>query len=413
MNRFGVQCEDNLMKKTLINDNCKSLDEHKNIREVLKKFQHGYTEKNIEKINDFMDELFINKDNIGILGTGTEELALGVDEVKELIKGDWLYWGDVDIDYENAHINCDEGVAWFSVKGSVKHNFEDTKERYENYVDFVKSKVEDTELTDKEKVAFINWVLALTYHQRKSEKREYLWPMCLSGVMLDENKTWKICNLQFSISKANFPDERFESSNEYIDSYKKQNIISKEYKNNQLTLDIKNFISNFQNEFLNENQISTQLVNKYFKKESNPYIIGPESKWHYGSENIMKFFNESDNVTWDLDTEYGIVLKSGKMAWVTFWGTVKQCISEEEVAKRSLEEIKTLFNHNLTPEEKLFKIQRSVAYGLKECAVGEKYTNPIRITAVIEKDNEGYKFNTIHLSFPFSWIFEGKLDSIQ
>ncbi len=33
-------------------------------------------------------------------------------------------------------------------------------------------------------IFFINWVLALAYHQRPDEKREYLWPVCLSGVLL-------------------------------------------------------------------------------------------------------------------------------------------------------------------------------------------------------------------------------------
>lgn len=50
--------------------------------------------------------------NTCVLGTGTGELFLGLEEVKTLIKDDWKYWGDVKIDLENVYIDNDNTVAW-------------------------------------------------------------------------------------------------------------------------------------------------------------------------------------------------------------------------------------------------------------------------------------------------------------
>ncbi|WP_325274677.1 hypothetical protein [Romboutsia sp.] len=49
---------------------------------------------------------------------------------------------------------------------------------------------------------------------------------------------------------------------------------------------------------------------------------------------------------------------------------------------------------------------------MKECAIGENYTFPIRISAVILNSQESPIFSSIQFSFPFRWIFEGKIDSV-
>lgn len=76
-----------------------------------------------------------------------------------------------------------------------------------------------------------------------------------------------------------------------------------------------------------------------------------------------------------------------------------------------LKELDNLFKSNFTSQEKLFAAHRIISYVLKECAIGEEYTFTIRMTAIISKGDKGPIFNFIHFSFPFYWVFDGKLDS--
>lgn len=414
MNKFGIQYTGESLEKfsqnaSYIGDRERQYSE---VRDILRKFQHGYIERNLDKVDCFTEELFIRNDDILVLGTATREIILGFDEVKQLIKDDWEGWGDLNIDCENAHISIDGDVAWISTNGSVKHTFEDTPERYDRYVDFIKGNVEDNELTPKQKITFINWVLTLNYHQREGQKREYLWPMCLSGLLLRDKGKWKFTHLQFSMAKANFPDERFESSKEYIDSYNEQRSIIEKYKNNKITEDIDIFLKKFHTEFVGCEDISEDLVSKYFDIESMPYVIGPENQWYDGVDQIREFFINGDMNNLSLDIENAIASKRGETTWVTVVGILKQDLTEDELIKRSLEELDNLFKSNLSSQEKLFAAQRSIAYVLKETAIGINYTCPIRMTAVILNNSNGPRFNCVHFSFPFYWVFEGKVDGV-
>lgn len=383
------------------------------ILEVLHKFQDGYTKRDIENVDDFVEELFIMGDGTCILGTGTGELFLGIEQVKTLLKNDWEYWGDVNIDLENVHIDNKQEVAWFATTGTVKNTFEDTKERYDNYVNFIKNKTSDYELSPKQKITFINWVLALTYHQRLEKKREYLWPLRLSGVLLKDKGKWKFAHLQFSIPKANFPDERFENSKEHIESYNNQNVIADKYLNNQMDTEIKSLLIILETELVGQKDISKELLSKYFIVDSIPYIIEPDNQWSFGVDQIKELFVANNGATLSLDLEHAISSKQSGVTWVTVCGTLKKNLTEDEVSASVLDELESLFQADISSEEKLFAIHRSIAYALKESASGQDYTCPIRLTAVVVMNQTRRPvFQHIHFSFPFYWILEGKLDSL-
>lgn len=411
MTKFGIQYSKEVLKNLSKNDlqDNYTVEEIKEVRSILEKFQQGYTERNLENVDSFTKELFVNSDDTKILGTSTGEICLGFEEVKELINDDWEGWGDLKIDCENAHISIDGNVAWFSTNGTVKYNFEHTPERYDSYVDYIKTHAEDKELTPKQKITFINWVLTLNYHQRDEKVREYFWPMAISGVLVKEGANWKFAHLQYSMAKSNFPDERFENLKEYMDDYEEQKSIIKKYKNNQVTEDILVFLKSFEDEFGEKEDISDKLIKKYFDVNDKSYVIGPENKWYEGAENIKEFFINSDMDKLSLDLENAIASKSEKNVWVTVVGTLKVDLTEEELINRSLQDLDNIFKSNISSQEKLFQAQRSIAYVLKESASGINYTCPIRMTAVISNDENGSKFNCIHFSFPFYWIFEDKI----
>lgn len=414
MNKFGIQYSDNSLegfseKRSKLND---QNNQHSEVREVLHKFQEGYTERNQEKVDEFMGELFVNGDEIYAVGTATGELFLGFDQVKDLIKSDWEYWGDVNINWENARIDIKDDTAFFASRGTVKYIFEDTTEKFDRHINFIKNKVEEMGLTPRQKITYMNWFLSLVYHQREDSKREYLWPVRLSGVMVKDDGRWKIVNLKFSMPKSNFPDERFENSNEFEESYKKHYAMCKRYNNNQMTSELYDLLKSLEIKFIGQEHISKELVSKYFAVDSMPYIIAPEDLLFNGVEEIKNFFADYNNSILSLDLEHAIASKYGGTTCVSVTGILNQNLSEDKIFEFALGELNTLFQANIPSKEKLFAAHRSIAYALKESATGTCFTYPIWLTAIVTEGLEGLAFQQIHFSFPFYWILEGKLDTI-
>lgn len=410
MSKFGIQYSGKSFK-TWQPLTSQDVTDTTMIQEILSKFQQGYSERDLSKVNSFTEELFLNSNDISVLGTATAELFFGFDEVKRLIHDDWEGWGDLEIDCENASISIDQNVAWFSTSGTVTYRFEHTKERYDRYVHLMKTFAEDKELTPKQRITLINWVLTLNFHQRDGQVREYFWPLGLSGVLIKEGEAWKMIHLHFSMMNSNFPDERLEHSKEYVDHYKEQMELIKKSNQHKLPKDISEFLHNFGHEFQDKNQISETLIHQYFHEQHMPYIIGPDICWYEGIVDIKEFFINSDMNYLSLDLENAFASQLGSITSITIMGTVKQKFEESELIQRSLEELDLVFVSDLSSQDKLFKIHRSIASVLKECASGENSTYPIRMTAVISNNEDRLKFNSIHFSFPFYWIFEGKLDS--
>lgn len=397
------------MSSKMFNEVQQDIEQYKEIKEVLSKFQTGYRERNIEKVDAFFKELFIESHSTYVVGTGTNELFLGTDQVKELIKGDWESWGDMKIDCENAHTHIEGKVAWFAAAGSVKYIFEDSQEKYDRYLNFIKNKAEDTELTPKQKITFMNWALALAFHQRTEEKREYLWPMQLSGILLSDGGEWKISQLKFSMARANFPDERFENSKEHLESYNKLKSIANGYENDKINEQFKNLLKGLETEFFGQKDIPKELVNNYFGQDCKAYVIGMDNQIYNDVDQIRNFFKSNGDSKLSLDLDQAITSETDEVTWVTVTGILKQAITDDQLAESALVELANLFHGDLNSKEKLFAAHRKISYVLKECASGVNYTWPIRITAVISK---GHVFQQIHFSFPFYWIIEGKLDSL-
>ena len=334
----------------------------KEIVDILRKFQKGYDEKRPENVYGLMMDIFSGRQDLLTLGTGSTELCLGRDEVMKLIHDDWDGgWGDFAMDIENAKIEVDGNTAWFYVDSTVKYVFRDADEKdFARYVDWIKEIAEKQNASPKQRLSFLNWALGMHYHQRKAGQREYLWPSDLSGMMLKEGGTWKIATLHFATAKSNYPDERFE---DIVEDY----LAYHDHTRKKITAH-------------EGNKVDSEIVK----------LLNQLEEWRFDPGQIIQF-------------------GAGRFAWIMAIGATKQNISEDEVFDESLREIRNLFASDLSAEDKIFQAKRSIAYALKETAWGAEFTWPIRLTAVVEKTKDGYKFRHKHLSYPFEWIFEGKL----
>jgi hypothetical protein len=89
------------------------------IEQKLIQFQKGYEERDTSVLDYFMNDLF-SLENILILGTMPNEIYSGYDEASDLIRSDWLQWGDVRLLVRNANISTHGNVAWISTIGFVE-----------------------------------------------------------------------------------------------------------------------------------------------------------------------------------------------------------------------------------------------------------------------------------------------------
>jgi len=84
----------------------------------LELFQKGYTERDTSILESYMEQLF-SKENILILGVMPGEIYSGYVEAADLVSSDWLLWGDVTMLTESSNISASDSVAWFSMIGHV------------------------------------------------------------------------------------------------------------------------------------------------------------------------------------------------------------------------------------------------------------------------------------------------------
>ena len=89
------------------------------IEQKLRQFQEGYEARDTTVLYYFMDDLF-SQENILILGTMPNEIYAGYDEASDLVRSDWLHWGDVKLLVQNANISTQGDVAWISTIGFVE-----------------------------------------------------------------------------------------------------------------------------------------------------------------------------------------------------------------------------------------------------------------------------------------------------
>jgi len=127
-----------------------------NISSQLEYFANGYEKRDLENLDKFCKRL-ISKENILILGTMPTEIYSGYESASELIRTDWLYWGDVSFLMDFANISVKDSVAWISTIG---------------YVEFDMS-------------------------------RFLVLPLRFSGLMVNEDSIWKFQQMQFQFDLDN------------------------------------------------------------------------------------------------------------------------------------------------------------------------------------------------------------------
>ena len=86
----------------------------------MRAFQSGYTKKDPAMVPAFMEQLFPKDRDIVVLGTNSGEWVEGYQQVGEFFANDWRYWGNLQLDVDNAMVSTDNEVAWVTTVGTVR-----------------------------------------------------------------------------------------------------------------------------------------------------------------------------------------------------------------------------------------------------------------------------------------------------
>ena len=148
------------------------------LMEVLNIFQDAYIQRDVSKVDDFMDTLFDKNENVIVLGTSCGELCLGYEEVKDIFLSDWEYWGDLRINAEEATIIPLGNTALIHTTGTIKYSFYSNDETYTRHLGYIMEYFDgvsfDSKKTDKAKLTEINWKLCHLLNKWDGEERHYL-----------------------------------------------------------------------------------------------------------------------------------------------------------------------------------------------------------------------------------------------
>ena len=182
------------------------------VRQLLARFQEGYTRRDQTHLDAFMD-LFATGNELEVIGTnavdlGGDEWCLGPEAVRELVANDWKYWGEVAIGVERARIQVRGEVAWIATTGTVKDTIP-IDERYTGYLEYVKAVLEDEAMGEQAKTLDLvrlgnDIVLGLPL------SKNFVWPFRFTAVAAKEEGEWRFHQMQFSFATTRSPDVRNE-----------------------------------------------------------------------------------------------------------------------------------------------------------------------------------------------------------
>ena len=178
------------------------------VRAVLQRFQDGYTQRDVSRVDEFMTLFADEAEVIGTNGTrpGEGEWYLDKGGTRGLVEGDWETWGDLRLDVVGAHIEVRGEVAWLTAPGTVTKTIP-AAENYANYLQHIKVMIDQAGPSAEEKLLdIVRGGTNTLYELRRGER--FVWPFRFTAVLVRYGADWLFQQMQFSFPTTRFPDER-------------------------------------------------------------------------------------------------------------------------------------------------------------------------------------------------------------
>jgi hypothetical protein len=188
-----------------------NMENHLEIVTLLEAFRDGYLARDCSKLDSFMELFIPEAEIIGTNGTvpGQDEWYTDRKTARELVKGDWEYWGDLRFDPQKARIDSQGDVGWISISATVTKRI--GEENYQSYLEYVKGYIDRPNITAQQKLLnILRGGTNTVFELNRGEK--FVWPLRITAVVVKRNGFWRFSQMCFSFSTIYFPDVRvFES----------------------------------------------------------------------------------------------------------------------------------------------------------------------------------------------------------
>ena len=177
------------------------------IQSLLQTFQEGYTRRDVTRLDAFMDLFTPEAEVIGTnaVHPGVDEWHIGRESSRDLVEGDWCWWGDVSLDWKAASIQVNGDTGWVAATATVTKSI--GVEGYTSFLENIKKLLETSILPDEQKLHYILRGGSNTvYELRRGEK--FVWPLRFTAVVVRQAGGWKFAQIHFSFATKYFPDVR-------------------------------------------------------------------------------------------------------------------------------------------------------------------------------------------------------------
>ena len=171
------------------------------ITAVLERFQELYDARDVSRLDEFMELVSASGSaeliGIGAAVRGGPEWFESHEAIREIIKSDWEYWGNVKLDVQGARVESCGDVAWLSTTGKLIQT-QSFDKALPFYLDSMKKLMEDEESSDDDKL-----IEATHFGMRRIRERHlglgHAWPFTFTAVLVLENGKWRFRMIHWSM----------------------------------------------------------------------------------------------------------------------------------------------------------------------------------------------------------------------
>lgn len=368
---------------------------------LLHEFQGAYDKKDVNNADQFMNKLFVDGENISILGTSFGELCLGYDECKKLFTDDWQYWSFEHLDFNRLVIKDYDDIVFVYVPAYFSYTFK--HDNYGGYIDEIKKQLSDSKNLQKD-LTEINWILAHFLHEREMKDRKYMFDLRVCFIFNKINDDYKVKQIQFSVPE-DYADTRLalpEIKSAY-ENEKEKYLSHKTVENEEIKCVLKSFKDDFMHLGIDE------MINQYFYLDDF-LILNVDNQI---AENLeeLKLLIENIRKSWqsiEINSHVAYIENNGQSVSILTNGLGKSYIDEETFLNNTKEKIINITNGKLQGKEKLFDIRKEISTAMRDISVSNEFDWPIRVHMLMRKIENRWLIQYLQFSYPFYYILENK-----
>lgn len=381
---------------------------------VLQHLQAGYTRRDPALSPALIEALFAPRADLLVLGTGDGEWNLGPRAAADLLQADWESWGDLSIDVEKAQVASRGSVAWLAAPAMVEFSY--TEQKLTDLLLRLTRKFIAQEMPAREKVLWINWFLSQAMEQPGEAPWRFSWPLRLTAVLARTSANWQFHQLHFSFPlTARFPDERIDRGGMYFTAFENDLARLSAFHREQpqpAEPELVDALRCLQDEVLNGGAPARQAREKWLAP--NALVIGLEDEWALNRPEALHLLAGYTGQwgKFSLRTVETLFATVGDTAWFALPGTISQLVDAAAVYQAQVDQIGAILEQPTSSKTRLMEIVRQVSSTLRDADTGLQAIWPFRLTGVCSREEAGWRFQQLHLSFPTDWGPFGKVDPL-